>query len=149
YSTPAAPPEQAGNAAASPRTAFARPDRFSNRFPSGAGASRAPRTLDPPPSSMPGTPGDGFVTSGPPVATIYFDVGSSKVASRAMRAIREAFRAWQAKGGRIRVAGHASSCTRNLDRASPELANCRVSDERARAVARELIRLGVDPTAIV
>jgi outer membrane protein OmpA-like peptidoglycan-associated protein len=36
-----------------------------------------------------------------------------------------------------------------MDRVSHELANFRISDERARAVAEELVRLGVDPTAII
>jgi outer membrane protein OmpA-like peptidoglycan-associated protein len=161
YSVPAVPPATVEVAPGGERTAFVRPDPFSTRFPTGAGTIRGPRTLNPPPPAAapdfaqgqsPGfatAPVERFAPDGPPVATVYFNAGSAKIGARGRRAIRDAFRAWQSRGGRIRIVGHASSRTRNMDRVSHELANFRVSDERARAVAREVIRLGVNPSAIV
>jgi outer membrane protein OmpA-like peptidoglycan-associated protein len=160
-SVPAAPPAAVEAPPPEQRTAFVRPNRFSTRFPKGAGAIQGPRTSAalPPaaaqnvaPGGPPGfgpAPGQGLSTAPAPVATIYFGSGSTKLGARDRDSIRKAFQSWQSRGGRIRVVGHASSRTRNMDRVSHELANFRISDERARAVAEELIRLGVDPTAII
>jgi outer membrane protein OmpA-like peptidoglycan-associated protein len=158
------------------RTAAVTADRFSPRFPSGATAIEGPRSLPPPQSPYgmatlppeldvspsagfaPGaiippsaglTPGVPPLPGAEPAATIRFGVGSAKIGARGKREIRQAYQAYQSRGGRIHVVGHASSRTRNLDRTRHELANFRVSYDRARAVARELIRLGVDPSRIV
>jgi hypothetical protein len=156
------------------RTASVAADRFSPRFPAGATATGGPRNqpsslppfaslppeLDVSPSAgfAPGAvipPSAGFTPAPPPMpgaepaATLRFGVGSAKIGARGRQLIRQAYRAYQTHGGRIHVVGHASSRTRNLDRARHELANFRVSHDRARAVAQELIRLGVDPSRIV
>ena len=50
--------------------------------------------------------------------------------------------------GAIRIVGHASSRTVDMDLALHNLVNFQVSLDRAQAVARELMRLGVDPRAV-
>ena len=55
---------------------------------------------------------------------------------------------YEARGGVIRVVGHASSKTKNMPVVEHNLANFKVSLDRAQAVANELIRLGVPPDAI-
>lgn len=149
-------------------------NRFSPRFPPGANAIAGPRAVTPTlpqfaslPPELDVSPSAGFapgavippssgVTPGlplsfgaEPVATLRFGVGSSKIGPQGRRMIRQAYQAYQSFGGRIHVVGHASSRTRNLDRARHELANFRVSYDRAKAVAQELIRLGVDPSRVV
>lgn len=52
------------------------------------------------------------------------------------------------RGGAIRVEGHASSRTRNMDPVQHHLVNFNVSLNRANAVANELIRQGVPPESV-
>jgi outer membrane protein OmpA-like peptidoglycan-associated protein len=114
------------------RQNFVQAQQFSTRFPAGAGTVFAP------------------VLSGNnnKVATIRFDTGSAKLTSEARREIRKAVASFKQRGGGIHVIGHASSRTRNLNPQRHQLANFRVSYDRANAVARELRRLGVAATAI-
>ncbi len=156
------------------RTASVAADRFSPRFPRGASAIEGPLTqpwpaqvesvlppeLDVSPSAgfAPGAvipPSAGLTPSamppvgGQPVATVRFGNGSSRIGSQGRQQIRQAYQAAQAHVGRIYIVGHASSRTRNMNRTRHEMANFRISYDRARAVARELIRMGVDPGRIV
>jgi len=114
------------------RQNFVQAQQFSTRFPAGAGTVSAP------------------VHSGGSnkVATIRFNTGSAKLTSGARREIRKAVAAFKQRGGGVHVIGHASSRTRNLNPQRHQLANFRVSYDRANAVARELRRLGVAATAI-
>ena len=58
--------------------------------------------------------------------------------------------AWQReKGGAIRVVGHSSSRTGDMDPVRHKLINFKVSLDRANAVAQELIRLGVPPDKLI
>lgn len=84
-----------------------------------------------------------------PVARIYFRNGSARIGSRDRQIIRRVYNDYRARGGRIHIHGHASSRTRNLDRASHQLANFSISFARARAVAQVLEEFGVPPEAIV
>jgi len=111
---------------------FVQAKQFSTRFPAGAGTVSAPVRLG----------------GGTKVATVRFDTGSANLTSSARREIRKAVAVFKQRGGRIHVIGHASSRTRNLNPQRHQLANFRVSYDRANAVARELRRLGVAATAI-
>ena len=90
-----------------------------------------------------------FRPTAPPVATILFADGSSRVGTGDRQVIRQVSDEYRRRGGHVHVIGHASSRTRNLDQASHQLANFTISYERARAVAAILQRYGVPPQAIV
>ena len=81
-------------------------------------------------------------------AVINFNVGSSRVAASYRDALQEVVAEHEARGGFIRVVGHASSRTRDLPIDRHMLVNFRISLERAEAVARELVRLGVSPASV-
>ena len=82
------------------------------------------------------------------VATIRFQNGSAKLTSAARREIKKAAAVFKQRRGGVHVIGHASSRTRNLSLQRHQLANFRVSFDRAHVVARELRRLGVAATSI-
>ena len=82
------------------------------------------------------------------VATILFENGSSRLRQRDRQILREVSAMHRDRGGQVRVVGHASSRTRNMDPVRHKLVNFQVSAARADAVARELARLGVSRDAI-
>ena len=67
---------------------------------------------------------------------------------KAKALIRGIAEAYKARRGALRIVGHASSRTRNLPVQRHKIVNFRVSLDRATAVANELIKLGVDKSAI-
>ncbi|HEC14786.1 MAG TPA: OmpA family protein [Rhodospirillales bacterium] len=80
------------------------------------------------------------------VATIIFDNGSARLDKRdrgILRDVRRVFDQYRNKGGKVRVIGHASSRTRDMDPVKHKMVNYRVSADRADVVARELMRMGV------
>ncbi len=77
------------------------------------------------------------------VATILFGDGSSKLKARDKRILSSVYRIYSKNGGSLRVVGHASSRTRNLNPIRHKMANFNISMARADRVARELMRLGV------
>ncbi len=81
-------------------------------------------------------------------AVIHFAVGSAALTAEAKRALRKVARLHKERGGTVRVVGHASSRTREMPLAKHKLVNFEISLKRARAVAQELIRLGVEPEAL-
>lgn len=86
--------------------------------------------------------------AGTPVGTVYFASGSSRVGADDRAAIRRVVAAFKQRGGSLLVVGHASSRTRDLDPVRHEMANFAISLDRANAVAREIVRLGVDPSLV-
>lgn len=84
-----------------------------------------------------------FTVSSRKIETVFFRDGSSQLSKKARARIRAAYRAHRAEGGVLRVVGHASSRTRNLDPMRHHLANFRISMSRANRVAHELIKMGV------
>jgi len=83
------------------------------------------------------------------VATILFDNGSAKLKARDKRILREVSAFHRKRGGTVRVVGHASSRTRNMDAVRHKMVNFRISAQRADSVARELASLGVPSDKIV
>ena len=77
------------------------------------------------------------------VATILFPKGSATLDARDRHILNDVFRLHRQRGGKMRVIGHASRRTRNLDAATHRMVNYRISAARADSVARELIRRGV------
>ncbi len=83
------------------------------------------------------------------VATIHFRNGSSALTTRDRQIIANALQLQKERGGRIHIIGHASSRTRSTDPVRHKMLNFKVSVDRADAVARELIRLGVKKRELV
>ena len=77
------------------------------------------------------------------VATVLFSNGSSKLSPRARQVLDQVANLYKAKGGVIRVVGHASSRTRTMDPIKHKMVNFNVSVSRADAVARHLLQRGV------
>ncbi len=82
------------------------------------------------------------------MTTVYFAAGSARLGAEGRRKVRRAYRAYRARGGTLRVVGHASSRTRDLDLVTHQMVNFNVSVDRANVVARMLIRLGAKPEAV-
>lgn len=76
-------------------------------------------------------------------STIYFGHGSSLVTAGERAALAEVARAAAARGGAVRVIGHASSRTAELTLRDHDVANFSISLKRAQAVANVLISAGV------
>jgi outer membrane protein OmpA-like peptidoglycan-associated protein len=142
---PSGGPPAAGTAGG---PAFSPANRFSPNFPATVNSPQPQQFAAlPPQASQPG--GLVPVDLSTPAAVIRFATGSARIGSQDRRAIQRAYQAYRARGGRIHVMGHASSRTRNMDRVRHQLANFQISYDRAKAVADELVRLGVDPSVIV
>lgn len=77
------------------------------------------------------------------VATILFDNGSHELKNQALGVLGKVFKIYRQEGGRVRIVGHSSSRTRNMDQVKHKMVNYQFSASRADIVARELIRLGV------
>ena len=100
-----------------------------------------------------GAVGRGFVTPAggrPPamarsskVATVLFPDGSARISRQSRRILSDVVRLHRSRGGNVRVIGHASSRTREMDWVRHKMVNLNVSLDRANAVASALIRSGV------
>ena len=92
------------------------------------------------------------LTSAPAAArklVVHFSNGSSKLGRKAKKELRTAAEAYKTnRRGVIRVVGHASHFTKNMNLARHRMINFRVSLDRANEVARELMRQGVDASAV-
>ena len=82
------------------------------------------------------------------LATIQFESGSSRLTAQDRRVLDDVVKVKNETGGVLRVVGHASSRTANLDPMRHKMVNFRVSVGRANAVASALIRQGVPADAI-
>ena len=81
-------------------------------------------------------------------ATVYFANGSARLNGEAKAVVRGVAETWKTRGGAVRVVGHASRQAGDVAAQRRKLVNFHVSLDRATAVANELIRLGVDGSAI-
>ena len=77
------------------------------------------------------------------IVTISFVTGSSKLTASDRRALDDVIKLRAEYNGAIRVVGHASSRTRDLDPLTHKLANFRVSLNRANSVAAALMSKGL------
>lgn len=85
---------------------------------------------------------------GDPLAMVRFKAGSASLTGSARQQVRRIAGMYRQRGGAIRVEGHASSRTRNMDPVQHHLVNFNVSLNRANAVARELVRQGVPSESV-
>ncbi len=83
------------------------------------------------------------------VATIHFNHGSAKLGSRDLGILRKVAGIVNQQGGRLQVVGHASSRTRSMDPVKHKMVNFQISSDRADAVARQLVRMGVPTNQIL
>jgi outer membrane protein OmpA-like peptidoglycan-associated protein len=80
--------------------------------------------------------------------TVLFGNGSSKLSKDDIKVIENAVKIKKEKGGSLRVVGHASSRTRDVDPLRHRLVNFRLSLARANVVARALARRGVPASEV-
>ncbi len=83
------------------------------------------------------------------VETFYFDNGSSYMPAGSNSKIRQIVKEAKKNNAYVRVMGYASSRTRNTDMASHKMANFKVSQARAEAVAAALRRAGMPSNKIL
>ncbi|MFT5540537.1 MAG: flagellar motor protein MotB [Alphaproteobacteria bacterium] len=77
------------------------------------------------------------------VGTVLFTNGSSKLSKKDVNILNYIVKIKKEKGGTVRVIGHASSRTRDLNPLRHRLVNFRLSLARANVVAQRLVRLGI------
>ena len=82
-------------------------------------------------------------------ASIAFSIGSTAINSADRAALKQVAKLHQQFGGIVRVIGHASQRTRDMDADSHRLVNFQLSLDRATAVSMELTRLGVQAQAVM
>ncbi len=85
----------------------------------------------------------GRTYSGIHAAVIYFGHGSARLSRQDREVLRQVAAVQKDYGGTVRVVGHASSRTKTSDLLEHKIANHETSLARARAVAEELVKLGV------
>lgn len=88
---------------------------------------------------LPSAPSSG----GERVATILFPNGSYSLTGRDRQILGEIVRLYRQRGGKIRIVGHASSRTRNMDPIRHKMVNYKVSVDRAEVIGKQLMRLGI------
>ncbi|MCF8487779.1 MAG: OmpA family protein [Rhodospirillum sp.] len=82
------------------------------------------------------------------VGVIYFSSSSSNLDGNDLSVVREIAAYQRQYGGVLRVIGHSSSRTGDMDPAHHTLVNLRVSAQRAESVARALMNAGVQGAQI-
>ncbi len=83
------------------------------------------------------------------VASVKFSNGSAALSGTARRSIKGAAQQHKSRGGRVVIIGHASERTKDLPIATHNLLNFKLSADRAQAVAKQLMRNGVQASAVV
>ena len=108
-------------------------------------AAAIPSPALPPPPSLPPLP------VGPPVllGVIYFNHNSTALSQNDLQVLRQVVALQQQRGGVLRVVGHASQRTAQLDPRAHEATNLRLSQRRAESVARALRGFGVSSDAVI
>ncbi|PIW28370.1 MAG: hypothetical protein COW30_07780 [Rhodospirillales bacterium CG15_BIG_FIL_POST_REV_8_21_14_020_66_15] len=101
-------------------------------------------------AGVPGTPQSRPLPPGATkVATIVFPNGSSKLSTRDRQILAQVVALQKEQGGTLHVVGHSSSRTRNLSPEKHRLVNYKMSAQRAKMVANELIRRGANRGSVV
>ncbi|MBT5267291.1 MAG: OmpA family protein [Rhodospirillaceae bacterium] len=82
------------------------------------------------------------------VAAVRFAHGSARLSAKDRRALSRVVQVARESGGRVRVIGHASSRTRDMDPVQHQIVNFNMSVVRANQVAAVLTKLGVSPESL-
>ena len=83
------------------------------------------------------------------VATIQFPNGSAALSSHDRKILSDVARLQKQSNGVLRIVGHASQRTRNMDPAQHALTNLKVSEKRANRVASILKQMGVSTDQVL
>ena len=73
------------------------------------------------------------------IATINFNSGSSQLTFNDIKKIKRVMKLANEKNAKVRIVGHASTRTRDMDLIKHKLANFTISDKRSHAVAKVFI----------
>jgi flagellar motor protein MotB len=82
-------------------------------------------------------------------ATLFFNNGQAWLPEGSRGQLKDVVALHETYGGKVRVVGHASMRTRDMDLGQHRLVNFQLSSDRAQKVADELMRLGVPASAIL
>jgi outer membrane protein OmpA-like peptidoglycan-associated protein len=85
---------------------------------------------------------------GQAVGYVYFNNGSSQLSAADQQVLQQVVQLQRIQGGVLRIVGHASQRTGNMDALAQDQVNKRVSLERATAVAQALVGMGVQPMLV-
>ena len=104
-----------------------------------------------PSPALPPTPSLPPLPAGPPVllGVIYFNHNSTALSQHDLQVLRQVVALQQQRGGVLRVVGHASQRTAQLDPRAHEATNLQLSQRRADSVARALRGFGVSSNAVI
>ena len=73
------------------------------------------------------------------IATINFNSGSSQLTFKDIKKIKKVMKLANEKNAKVRIVGHASTRTKDMDLIKHKLANFTISDKRSHAVAKVFI----------
>jgi outer membrane protein OmpA-like peptidoglycan-associated protein len=85
---------------------------------------------------------------GQAVGYVYFGNGSSRLSAADRQVLQQVAQLQRIQGGVLRIIGHASARTGNMEALEQQSVNRDVSLERATAVARALVEYGVQPILV-
>jgi outer membrane protein OmpA-like peptidoglycan-associated protein len=85
---------------------------------------------------------------GQAVGYVYFGNGSSRLSTADRQVLQQVAQLQRIQGGVLRIIGHASARTGNMEALEQQSVNRDVSLERATAVARALVEYGVQPILV-
>jgi outer membrane protein OmpA-like peptidoglycan-associated protein len=106
------------------------------------------------PTTMPTAPVQTYAPSGSlpgvgqAVGYVYFANGSSRLSAADRQVLQQVAQLQRMQGGVLRIIGHASARTGNMEALDQQQVNHDVSMERATAVARALVEYGVQPILV-
>ena len=124
---------------------------------SSRGATRGGRQVDPsvPPQTLqaPAAARQALVAGSTAglrqIGSILFSHGSAQLTPQDRRLVAQIAQYIKQNGGTVKVVGHSSSRTREMDASRHSLVNFEMSLQRAQAVANELIRQGLSENQVV
>ena len=93
-------------------------------------------------AAAPPTMGSAEASGSLRVATIQFATGSATLDSRDRTILKQVVALQRERGGVLRIVGHASARTANMDAVRHKMVNYEVSAERAQTVAQTLMQFG-------
>jgi outer membrane protein OmpA-like peptidoglycan-associated protein len=110
------------------------------------GGAAAPTRV---PAMTPTMPANAQVAGvGQAIGYVYFGNGSSQLSDADRQVLFQVVQLQRIQGGVLRIIGHASQRTGNMDALAQNEVNKRVSLERATAVAQALVGMGVQPMLV-
>jgi len=94
------------------------------------------------------SPSGSIAGVGQAVGYVYFGNGSSRLSSADRQVLQQVAQLQRIQGGVLRIIGHASARTGNMEALDQQQVNHEMSMQRAAAVARALVEYGVQPILV-